>query len=221
MSPGTGTVRVRVAAGKAARFWAAITGRAAARSGALEATLAGGLTRVWLAGHQEGAAPAARPADGQLYTVTETIDGPASKSRWCGNGQSLCVLPDFSLFGTSGDGTGQGFQPSGVTCAAGTSPCLAYQVTYSVPVGTYMASGFALFSQDNEQQELDLTVPQVTVAGDTGFTRQRERRAAAHGGHAAGRATRWRWRWRPTGCCRTPRSRRTSRSSPTAGSGPG
>ena len=170
MSPGTGTVRVRVAAGKAARFWAAITGRAAARSGALEATLAGGLTRVWLAGHQEGAAPAARPADGQLYTVTETIDGPASKSRWCGNGQSLCVLPDFSLFGTSGDGTGQGFQPSGVTCAAGTSPCLAYQVTYSVPVGTYMASGFALFSQDNEQQELDLTVPQVTVAGDTGFT---------------------------------------------------
>ena len=80
------------------------------------------------------------------------------------------MLPDFSLFGTSGDGAGQGFQPSGVTCAAGTNPCLAYQVTYSVPVGTYMASGFALFSQDNEQQELDLTVPQVTVAGDTGFT---------------------------------------------------
>jgi hypothetical protein len=170
VSAGTGTVRVRVAAGQAARFWAAITGRTEARYGAMKSSLAGGLTRVWLAGHQEGSAPAARPADGQLYTVTETIDGPTSKSRWCGNGQPLCVLPDFGLLGTSGDGTGQGFQPTGVTCAGGSNPCLAYQVTYSVPVGTYMASGFAVFTQDNQEQQLDLTVPQITVAGDTGFT---------------------------------------------------
>lgn len=172
VAAGTGTVRVNVAAGKVTRFWAAIAGPPAARSSFKGATLARGLAEVWLAGHQEGFATASpRPADGQLYTVTETVDGPTSKSRWCGNtGQSLCVLPDFSLFGTSGQATGQSYQPTGVTCSAGSSTCLAYQVTYSVPVGTYMASGFAVFRQDAKDQQLDLTVPQVTVAGDTGFT---------------------------------------------------
>ena len=186
VSPGTGTVRVRVAAGKAARFWAAITGRAAARSGALEATLAGGLTRVWLAGHQEGAAPAARPADGQLYTVTETIDGPASKSRWCGNGQSLCVLPDFSLFGTSGDGTGQGFQPSGVTCAAGTSPCLVVPGHLQRPGRDLHGLGLRPVLPGQRAAGAGPDRPAGDGGGRHRLHRQRERRAAAHGGHAAG-----------------------------------
>ena len=165
------TVRVSVSARRAVAFWTAITGRsAAARPGFAASSLAGGLTRVWLAGHREG--PAVQPADSgqQLYTVTETVQGSADRSRWCSPADSLCLTDTFSLFGITGQGADQAYVATSVTCATSASPCTAYQATYSVPVGTYMSSGFADFKIGPDLQELDLTDPQVTVAGDTSFT---------------------------------------------------
>jgi hypothetical protein len=166
-----GTARVNVATGHAAAFWNAITGQSASRPGAVSTALAAGIARVWLADHQEGTSAAQPAANGQpLYTVIETVEGSSDKSRWCSASQSLCISNSFSLVGVTGEGADRAYPATSLTCASGTSPCTAYQVTYSVPVGTYMSGGFADFKQGPDLQELDLTVPQVTVAGDTGFT---------------------------------------------------
>ncbi len=137
------TVRVSVSVRHAAAFWAAIIGRAGtARRGILTSALAGGLARVWLAGHQEGTT-AIQPADDgqQQYTVTETIQGSPDQSRWCSAGDSLCLQDAFSLFGITGQGADQAYLATSQTCATSSSPCTAYQVTFSVPVGTYMSLG--------------------------------------------------------------------------------
>lgn len=171
VSASAGTARVSIAARHAAALWTAIIRQPAARPGMASATLASGISRVWLAGHQEG--PAAQPApDGQqLYTVTETITGPDA-SLQCDPGQSLCLAPDFALMGVTGGGADQVYPATSMSCArtSSTGTCTAYRVTYDVPVGTYMSSGTAIFRQGPDEQQLDLTVPQVTVAGTTSFT---------------------------------------------------
>jgi hypothetical protein len=158
-SAASGTAQVSLSAGKAAAFWAAITAR-----GQLTSDISG----IALADHQLSAAVSQPQTTSPLYTVTETITGQAEGAS-CSPTSSLCFISPLSLSGMSGEGANQVWPDSGISCVVTNSSglCTSYQVVYSVPAGVYTANGSAAFNIGQVQQELDLTIPQITVAGDT------------------------------------------------------
>lgn len=181
-----GEVRVSVAASRAAAFWAALTGSAPAAP----AGLAGGVSQVWLTGHQSRSTGDAAPQDGQpVYTVTETITrttGPVDAPDCLGWGGPLAtpfcldrvLVP--ALVGVAGAGEDVTYPATNGygTCvrqrAAKPVPvCTAWQLTYSVPAGIYFAHALGAFlSADNPDHTLEsataeLDVPQLTVTGNT------------------------------------------------------
>ncbi len=184
VSAAADTVQVTVSAGDAAAFWSAITGTRAARPGqpatGLATTgLADGITGIWLADHRTATASPQRAAerlaaDQRLYTVTETIIGPApATGLGCGPQETLCISPiDQGMFGVSGAAADTGFPAASFVCSSQTAggPCTAYQVTYQVPAGIYLVDGFANVDQGSDTDGLDMTIPQLAVIGDTSFT---------------------------------------------------
>jgi hypothetical protein len=177
-TPATGQVAMTVTASKAASFWAALTGQPATTSAAAQpsvrpATLADGVSQIWLTGHQVSAAAspqssAQQSQDGQpLYTVTETITGSPAGSpadQGClgedtqGNlvAARFCTLFTPQLWGVVGGGADQDYQAvlgynNQGTCISETaaSPypvCNTWQFTYTgVPAGIYYAQGYGTF----------------------------------------------------------------------------
>lgn len=179
VSAAADTVQVTVSADHAAAFWSAITGTRTARPGlaatGLAATgLAGGITGIWLAGHRTATASPHLAADQPLYTVTETIVGPApATGLGCGPAETLCISPsEQGMFGVTGAAADTGFPAASFVCSsqAAGGPCTAYQVTYRVPVGVYLVDGFANVDQGPDSEGVDMTIPQLAVTGDTSFT---------------------------------------------------
>jgi len=174
VSPAADTVQLTVSAGHAAAFWSVITGTRSARPGQPAATLAAGIAGIWLAGHRTATASPRLAADQRLYTVTETILGPApATGLGCGPVETLCISPlEQGMFGVSGAAADTGFPAASFVCSSQAvgGPCTAYQVTYRVPVGVYLVDGFANVDQGPDSEGVDMTIPQLTVTGDTSFT---------------------------------------------------
>lgn len=171
--PAARTVDLTVAASKAAAFWAALTGQKSAtasvfRPGQRPATLTGGAIHSWATGHHM-AAVTATPADVPTYQVAETIKrSPGGEG--CQEGLSFCVNPlTLNLTAVTGDGEGNVYPADSLTCIDA-NPCTTYQAIYHVPAGVYSADGFGFFYIEEQEQDVDLLSPQITVAGDTGFT---------------------------------------------------
>ncbi len=169
--PATGTIDLTVAAANATAFWAALTGEPATADvyspGPARPKLAGGAIRAWPTGHRT-AAPRPRASAQALYQVTETVK---RGTGGCENsGYTLFLLtPTLSLTAVTGSGAGNVYAPDSVSCADN-NPGTTDRITYQVPAGVYSADGFATFYIDQQQQFVDLLSPQITVAGDTGFT---------------------------------------------------
>lgn len=190
-TPASGEVTMTVAAGKAASFWAALTGQPGTATATPPTALAGGISRIWLTGHQVSAAAGPQSQDEQpqdsqpLYTVTETITrttGPVD--RKCGRTvlvYNLCLLGSATLLGVAGSGQDNVYNASGTSCVSETQAqpypvCTAYQLTYSVPAGIYYAhDGGEFLTTDDpegtlERASVTLDVPQFTVAGNTAIS---------------------------------------------------
>lgn len=171
--PAARTVDMKVAASKAAAFWAALTGQKTATAsvflpGQRPATLTGGAIHAWATGHHI-AAVTATPADVPTYQVTETIKRSAG-GEGCQEGLSLCVNPILlTLTAVTGDGEGNVYPADSLTCIDA-NPCTTIQALYDVPAGVYSADGFGFFYIEQQEQDVDLLSPQITVAGNTGFT---------------------------------------------------
>jgi hypothetical protein len=168
--PASGTVDLTVAASHARRFWAALTGQPGSGPASPGGTphLAGGAGQAWPTGSRT--APAAeQPADQPLYQVTETITRPTGAFT-CNAGQTtLCVDADQHLYGVAGPGADDAYFATSISCV-NSSPCTTYHVTYSVPIGVYSALGTGFFFANQQEQDIALDDPQLTVAGDTSFT---------------------------------------------------
>lgn len=180
-------VTYRVSLAHAAAFWAALTGTTATTPSwaAAAPQLAGGITRAWLAGDTPPAVTGqADPAQGSppTYTVTETIEVPADAqvqiSEACGeplrDTLDFCLGGVPELLGVAGPAAGQQVSSVGISCAvtsAKLNACTAFALTYIVPAGIYSSSdSWADFTVDDQNQFADLTVPQLTVTGNTAFT---------------------------------------------------
>jgi hypothetical protein len=175
--PAAQTVDLTVAASQAAAFWTALTGQKTAAAsvfvpGQRPATLAGEAIHAWATGHHIAAATPT-PADEPTYQVTEVIKRSAG-GEGCGDqgGEqvSLCVNPlTLYLTAVTGSGEGNTYAASGLTCVD-TNPCTTLEAFYSVPAGVYSADGFGFFYIDQQEQDVDLLSPQITVADNTSFT---------------------------------------------------
>jgi hypothetical protein len=168
------TVEVTVRVGQAAAFWAAITGTRAPRPGQPPAGFADGIAGISLAGHSTANTSPRLAGDQRLYTVTENITGSLpSGGTQCGPSITLCLLSsDFGMFGVTGMAADTSFPAYNLSCTGTTTSgiCNAYQVTYQVPAGMYLNSGFGAFREGVDNQWLDMSIPQLTVAGDTSIT---------------------------------------------------
>lgn len=158
------TVSLTVRADHAAQFWAALNGDQRAGPMALataaKPALAAGISRVWPTG--DATTTQASPADTTLYNVTENI----TFTRAMVNGVSTLGVGLPNIIGVTGSDEGQTFNATGISCV--TAACTTVQITFSVPTGVYMLENLsASFWADDHAQELDIAVPQVTVAGPT------------------------------------------------------
>jgi hypothetical protein len=158
------TISVKVRADHAARFWAAIAGQQrlgpATLAFAAKPRLAAGINRVWPTGDATKAQ--ASPAGLPLYNVTENI----TFTRSVVNGKSTLGIGQPLAIGVSGSAEGQAFRATGTSCVD--AACTTVQVTYSLPTGVYMLDDLsASFWAADHEQELDIAVPQLTVAGPT------------------------------------------------------
>jgi len=174
---GTHDAIVQVSLAQASTFWSALTtpakvdpatpaGRAQVDQPFPALRLAGDVQGIWLQDHRLGVV--AHPAV-PMYDVAETITSPTDAAYWCTSQQPLCLTPPmFSMLGLTGSGAGVVYGPSSISCAEG-SPCSSYLVHYSVPAGTYHVDGQAVFFRDDRWNNLEITNPQVTVAGPTSF----------------------------------------------------
>jgi hypothetical protein len=176
-----------VSLARAGAFWAALTGTTAAAPSwpAAAPGLADGITGAWLAGDPAPAGPGqADPAQGgqPTYTVTETIEAPddaqvqvaASCDGPLRDTLSFCLGGAPELLGVAGPAVGQDIPSDGISCAvtsASLDACTSFAVTYTVPAGVYSSSdSWADFTLNDQDQLVDLTVPQFTVTGDSAFT---------------------------------------------------
>lgn len=179
---------VSVAVGRAAAFWTALTGRSgAAPPWGGPAGLAGGATRLWLAGHLRplSSAPPPRPGAATLagtprYPVSEVITrttGPLQYSLCEGAAVHLSCPQPF-LLGLAGAALGQTFSYPRETCLRRKPGrpfpvCLAMKFSFQVPAGVYFAGGNGgmLTTDDSdhtiEAATVELDVPQFTVTGPT------------------------------------------------------
>lgn len=158
------TISVKVRADHAARFWAALTGHP--RLGpttlafAAKPRLAAGISRVWPTGDATKAQ--AVQADTPLYNVTENV----TFTRSIVNGKSTLNIGQPKIIGVSGADEGQSFQATGSSCVD--AACTTVKVTFSVPTGIYMLEDLgASFWADDHTQNLEIAIPQLTVAGPT------------------------------------------------------
>lgn len=176
--PGSNAAEVTLDPRKAARFWAVLTGghtpvfRPAPRPGAPAPSLAlaGGVTRIWLAGHQSVSQPGQR-ADLPTYTVTVTIYGranPGPAEDWCGSGfETVCPAGPLVLMGVAGGGVDNVYEDLFFRCAD-QNPCDTIQAHVQVPAGVYATTGgFGWFQSDSRANVFDLVDPQFVVAGPT------------------------------------------------------
>jgi hypothetical protein len=166
----------------AAAFWRALTGTAAVTAPRPAATpqLADGVARAWLAGDSAPQPASAASDDGlPAYTVTETVIGRDGSQPFGPAGATATLSFDEpfgtnpALFGVAGPGEGSSYPASSESCAATDSSgtCTALQLTYTVPAGVYSSSAAgANFMLSDQWQFADLTVPQLTVTGDTSLT---------------------------------------------------
>jgi hypothetical protein len=188
-----GEVQVSVAATRASAFWAALTGGSPPGATA-PASLADGVTGVWLTGQQPSVPGTPAVQDGlPLYTVTETIsrnmNGPVDSTDctgWSGPLVTSFCIDAFvtpQLVGVAGSGEDQYYPATNGTgtCVrqrpAKPAPvCTAWQLSYSVPAGIYFANAVGSFySTDNpdhtlESTNVELDVPQFTVTGNTAIS---------------------------------------------------
>jgi hypothetical protein len=173
---GTSDVVVRVDLAQASTFWRAVTATAKVDTSTPEGRvqigqpfpalqLAGGLEAIWLQGHRLGDRAAPR-AGVPLYDVAETIKAPTDADDWCAPQQPLCFEANFMMLGVSGNGAGNYYHATSTSCVEG-DPCTSYRVHYSVPVGTYEVNGKVWFVKDSHFTNLEITYPQLTVAGPT------------------------------------------------------
>jgi PA domain len=158
------TVSLKVRADHAARFWAALTG--ATRPGAPVPSLArqlrltAGIARAWPTGNRT--MMQVTPADQMLYNVTENV----TFTRSVIGGSSTLDIGVPLIYGVSGAGEGQSYFATGTSCLD--TACTAVQITYSAPTGIYLIEdNSATFAADDHVQILNLSVPQLTVAGNT------------------------------------------------------
>lgn len=162
--PATSSIDVSVPAARAVSFWAALTDTKAAPK------LASGASHAWPTGHRSGP-PAAAPATGApVSQVTETLSRTQGDTMLCnGYWTTMCTGGDFALFGLAGDGMGVIYPATGFSCVDA-DPCTTYRATFSVPDGIYSAHGYGFFDAGSSSEQVDLTVPQFTVAGDTSLS---------------------------------------------------
>jgi hypothetical protein len=195
-SPGSGQVRVSVAAAQAGAFWAALTGTTTAgAAGPSSARLTGGATAVWLTGHKPSTAnprPQAGQAGQPTYPVTITYtrtNGPLDQSQTAGGfvtrlnllfaGYVLALAGPGA--GPHGVGAGDPYQPSSFVCASHTPGkplpvCTALRITYQLPAGIYYSQQWGDFNTTSnsdhalENASVDMNIPQFTVTGPTALT---------------------------------------------------
>ncbi|GIH19154.1 hypothetical protein Raf01_73260 [Rugosimonospora africana] len=177
---GTNDVVVRVDLAQASTFWRAVTATAKVDTSTPEGRvqigqpfpalqLTGGLQALWLQGHRLGDQAAPR-AGSPLYDVAETIKAPTDADNWCAPQQPLCFEANFMMLGVSGNGAGNYYHATSISCVEG-NPCTSYRVHYSVPAGTYQVNGKVWFVKDSHFTNLEITYPQLTVAGPTSLDR--------------------------------------------------
>jgi hypothetical protein len=156
------TAVVRVAAARAADFWAAITRQGTAGS-PMSTSLTDGIQKVSLEGVLGGQATRSRTAGVPLYTVTETITAP-SDAQECSIAESLCPAVDL-LYRVDGDQGGTSYQPSSASCSQ--TSC---SIQFTAPAGVYEADNWMTFTLMDEEQIVEAVNPQFTVAGNTAIS---------------------------------------------------
>ena len=152
---------------QAAGFWSALTGTgrplvlARRRPG-----LTDGVERVWYGSSPRPPASMRTATTGTGDTVTITIEGSASQSKWCAPGLALCPnLTSLSVDAVSGSDVGS-FYSANPVCVT-SNPCTALRETVKVPPGTYWATGTSAFFIDGVWQNIAFENPQFRVSGAT------------------------------------------------------
>jgi hypothetical protein len=176
--PGSNAAEVNLDTRDAARFWAVLTGgHTPATQAAPRPALAGGVTRIWLAGHQTPSQPPAQPAGAPTYPVTITIyghtnPGPAETDCQGTTKWRFCAFsPD--LLGVAGGGADNIYWGGGSNGASWScldqNPCNTIQIVAEVPAGVYSLETDGGWYSDGQARSSNFIVtdPQFTVAGPT------------------------------------------------------
>ncbi|NUR74186.1 MAG: hypothetical protein HOU81_25535 [Hamadaea sp.] len=165
-----GTVDVRVDAGQAAKFWAAIapSGSAGALTDYLVRGVAPrlehGVLGLWPTGHRSPIMAPQNDTGQPLFDVTWVVDAPSgAEPQLCGAmTATMCLFAEPTLAQVGGSAVGTPFDLQELRCVT-VNPCTGYEAKFQVPAGVYEAGGLMTFRLAGLDQIFTVEIPEFTV----------------------------------------------------------